>query len=435
MRMRRIASDWLYSEPFWYDLVRAGFGATVLDVPFSFENRLPRAVEVINWGSHDLLGRFQTNPPGLRREIVRRFGRHPMGYEIPVSKDTGQLAAMTRECVDGAGTKARLACWLRETTNWDFFLAVFGECHRGGHILWRDHDDVHAHVPKGALLEVYRAVDAGVGTLLEGIDTATTTVVVFALHGMGHNFSQEHFVRRALDRVNARYWRESAPPDDPARENAAPGRRGLIRALRESIPPSLQHRIARSVPVGVRDWVAGREVTGGRDWRRTPGIALRSDLFSFLRLNLAGRERSGALGAGSDAHRRYVEQVTDRFSRTARGWHERADRARRHAASGQISRRPPGSAARSAAALDRRVPGFRSPFAVAGPDPRRSGLGAHGRTSTRRLRPRARPKGERRRAAAARAQQRFPPLRFTPARRAPAMSERAKAGESNGRES
>jgi predicted AlkP superfamily phosphohydrolase/phosphomutase len=313
MRMLRIASDWLYSEPFWYDLVRAGLGATVIDVPFSFENRLPRAVEVINWGSHDLLGRFQTNPSGLYREIVRRFGRHPMGYEIPVSKDTGQLAAMTRECVEGAGTKARLAHWLRETTNWDFFLAVFGECHRGGHILWRDHDEVHAHVPTGALLEVYRAVDAGVGLLLEGIDTATTTVIVFALHGMGHNFSQEHFVRRALDRVNARYRSERASPDELAREDAAQVRRGFIRTLRESVPPALQHRIARSVPVGVRDWVVGREVTGGRDWRRTPGIALRSDLFSFLRLNLAGRERSGILKAGSDAHRRYVEQVTTGF--------------------------------------------------------------------------------------------------------------------------
>ncbi|HET9488818.1 MAG TPA: alkaline phosphatase family protein [Methylomirabilota bacterium] len=308
MRMRRISSAWVYNEPFWYDLARAGRGVTVLDVPFTFENRLPQAVEVTNWGSHDLMGAFQTNPPDLRQEIRRRFGRHPMGYEIPVSKDTRQLAAMRRECVEGAESKGRLARWLRDTTDWDFYLAVFGECHRAGHILWRDHDEPHAHVPPGALLDVYRAVDRGVGTALEGADLETATVVVFALHGMGANFSQEHFVRRTMDRVNASFRHEGPAREDP------PGRqRGLIRALRESIPAPLQHAIARSVPVQVRDWVVGREVTGGLDWTRTPGFALRSDLFSFVRLNVAGRERLGTLQAGSDTYRRYVEHVTRSF--------------------------------------------------------------------------------------------------------------------------
>jgi predicted AlkP superfamily phosphohydrolase/phosphomutase len=87
----------------------------------------------------------------------------------------------------------------------------------------------------------------------------------------------------------------------------------VIRALRESIPSSLQHAVARSVPVQVRDWVVEREVTGGLDWTRTPGFALRADLFSFVRLNIAGRERLGTLHKGSDAHRRYVEHVRKSF--------------------------------------------------------------------------------------------------------------------------
>ncbi|MGH7895929.1 MAG: alkaline phosphatase family protein, partial [Candidatus Binatia bacterium] len=241
MRMRRVSSDWVYSEPFWYDLARAGLGVTALDVPFTFENRLPRAVEVTNWGSHDLMARFQANPPALRREIRRRFGRHPMGYEIPVSKDTRQLVAIQRECVVGAEKKGQLARWLRDTTDWDFCLVVFGECHRGGHILWRDSDEVHGHVPPSALLEVYQAVDRGVGTVLEGVDTEATTVAVFALHGMGTNFSQEHFVRRAMDRVNATFHREGSGEDD----RPSP-QRGVMRALRESIPAPLQHALARA---------------------------------------------------------------------------------------------------------------------------------------------------------------------------------------------
>jgi predicted AlkP superfamily phosphohydrolase/phosphomutase len=63
----------------------------------------------------------------------------------------------------------------------------------------------------------------------------------------------------------------------------------------------------------VRDWVVSREVSGGLEWKRTPGFALRSDLYSFLRLNVVGRERLGILEAGSDAYRGYIEHVTASF--------------------------------------------------------------------------------------------------------------------------
>jgi predicted AlkP superfamily phosphohydrolase/phosphomutase len=301
MRMRRITADWIYCEPFWYDLARAGLGVTVADVPFTFDNRLPAAVEVVNWGSHDLMGRFTATSPALRREIRRRFGRHPMGYEIPVSKDAGQLRTMRDELVAGARTKGELTRWLRESTRWDFFLSVFGECHRAGHILWREDDGVHGHVPPGALLDVYRAVDAALGAVLDGIDLATTTVVVFALHGMGPNFGQDHFVRRTMDRINA-------TDRTQGRQN------GFIRALREGVPARVQHAIARSVPVHVRDWVVSREVTGGLDWRRTPGFALRADLYGFVRLNLRGRERDGLLPPDGDDVKRYVDRLLHVFT-------------------------------------------------------------------------------------------------------------------------
>jgi predicted AlkP superfamily phosphohydrolase/phosphomutase len=308
MRLRRISSDWLYCEPFWYDLARAGLSVAVLDVPFTFENRLPQAIEITNWGSHDLMGRFQTNPPEFRREIRRRFGRHPMGYEIPVSKGARQLESTKRECVIGAKTKGDLARWLRDTIDWDFLLAVFGESHRGGHLLWHENDEAHAHIPAQSLLDVYRAVDTAVGTLLDGIDTETTTVAVFSLHGMGFDFSHGHFVRRAMDRINAAFGKNGAARDDPPARQ-----RGVVRALRESIPASLQHGIARAVPVQVRDWVVSREAAGGLDWPRVPGFALRSDLYGLVRLNVKGRERLGMLEAGSDAYRRYVEHLRTGF--------------------------------------------------------------------------------------------------------------------------
>ena len=75
----------------------------------------------------------------------------------------------------------------------------------------------------------------------------------------------------------------------------------------------LQYAVARSVPVSVRDWVVSREVTGGVDWAQTRGIALRSDVHSFVRFNIAGRERDGILVEGSDAHRIYKDWVVKNF--------------------------------------------------------------------------------------------------------------------------
>lgn len=302
MRMRRVTEDWLYCEPFWYELARRGERVAVLDVPFSFPSRLGQGIEISSWGTHDRLGAYAVNDAALRREIRVRVGRHPMGDEIPVDKSPAQLDAIRRNLAAGAALKGRLTRWLMETTDWTFFLSVFGEAHRGGHILWPG-----PLAPDGALLEIYRAVDAALAEVLAGIDPARTAVLVFALHGMRENYSQEHFVRPVMDRVNAAFAGAEMPQNAPATG-------GLVRRLREAVPARLQHDVALAVPVPVRDWVVAREVTGGLDWSRTPGLALRGDVQGFVRLNLAGREARGVLMPDSDDHRRYVALVNEAFT-------------------------------------------------------------------------------------------------------------------------
>jgi hypothetical protein len=111
-----------------------------------------------------------------------------------------------------------------------------------------------------------------------------------------------------MDRVNARFMQGAVR--SAAAPAAAPGAQGgLIRKLRESVPAGWQYALARAVPVGVRDWVVGREVTGGVDWSGTRGIALRSDVHSFVRFNLRGRERDGILEKGSEEYRSYRDWV------------------------------------------------------------------------------------------------------------------------------
>jgi hypothetical protein len=104
-----------------------------------------------------------------------------------------------------------------------------------------------------------------------------------------------------MDRVNAN------GADAPARGV------GLVRMLRVAVPGRLQHVIGRTAPIQLLDWVSDRDVTGGMDWRKTPGFALRPDLHGYLRFNLAGREAEGILEPGGDGHRNYGDRVCQAF--------------------------------------------------------------------------------------------------------------------------
>ena len=301
MRTRRVAHDWLPCEPFWYEMVRRGTRVTVVDVPMALPSRLESGSEVVNWGSHDQLGPLHANRPELQKEIRVRFGRHPMGAEIPVTKTLAELGRIRRNLVEGAALKGRLIQHLLASTEWDFFLAVFGECHRGGHVLWPEASP-DSLIQPDALIDVYQAVDTALGRILAAIDPAATRVVVFSLHGMGPNTSQEHFVRPVMQRLYRLHCEGS-----PLRPGRPPGQRSLMGLLRRRLPGRVQNAIARAVPVTVRDWVVSRATTGGYNWETTPCFPLLADLNGYLRLNLKGREVSGCLERQTASYCRYRE--------------------------------------------------------------------------------------------------------------------------------
>lgn len=304
MRLRRVSDDWLPCAPFWHALETEGFRCVTLDVPMSFAPRLDQGIEIVNWGAHDELGPYACNNSALGRELLRRFGRHPMGGEVPVNKGKRKRTQIQSELIAGIRKKAAAAGWLMATQDWDLFITVFGETHRAGHILWPDPE---LGVDDGPLLEIYRAVDAAIGDLLQQMP-GDTLIVVFALHGMETNRSQEHFVSAVVERVNSA---SGGPGPGPATTHA---QRSLMRWLRDHLPAPVQHLIADAVPAAIRDWVVDRSLAGGRDWSRTPGFPLHADLNGYVRFNIRGRERDGMLD-GQDAIRAYRGAVQDAFER------------------------------------------------------------------------------------------------------------------------
>ena len=306
----RPLSDLLYCEPFWYDLERRGYRVTAVDVPVTWRSRLQRGVEITDWAPHEPMQGFSVQPPGLEREIRREFGAARFGPEIPVRKTKRQLATLRDEVIASAGRKGALIEWLARRADWDFLIAVFSETHRGGHLFWPQQQagDAPIDLPEGALVDCYRAVDRALGNIIDVSLDGRTMLVLFSVHGMGPNRSQEHFTRHIMERVNDRFAAESgrsAPPRRP---------RSLMRVLRERLPARIQHAIGRAVPLSWKDGVVNRAITGGYDWAETPGLAILGSVTGYVRLNLRGRETAGMLEPGSDAHARYMRAICEAFA-------------------------------------------------------------------------------------------------------------------------
>jgi predicted AlkP superfamily phosphohydrolase/phosphomutase len=307
MKLRHVESNWFESEPFWRTLARQGLAVTTLDVQMAFPNRTPAGLEIINWGA-DVFGGFHCNQPEVAREIERRFGTNVLGPDVPVDKSARRLERIRRTILEGARRRGELSRWLLSLTPWNLFVTVFTECHRAGHYFWRDPGQPATDNSDDALLEILRAVDDEVGSLLHNVDLRDTSVVVFSLLGMGPNHSQMHLVPAVLDRINASFSLSEIAPSKPARSKP-----GVMRLLRERLPAPLQERVALAVPERVRDWVIDRAHRGALDWDRTPGFALPTGGEGYVRFNIAGRESQGCLPKSGVLHQRYVDAVREGF--------------------------------------------------------------------------------------------------------------------------
>lgn len=306
MGIRRIGADWCYYRPFWQEIEQAGHHVIVLDIPYSFPVALKTGIEITDWGTHG-----QTFPLGCNQNSVQpfltRIGNSPIGRETPIQKSSRELEKIQHQLIHSAALKGRFISELANLPDWDLFIAVFAETHRGGHIFFSDEDEkpLDGVTP---LLEIYQAVDRALAGILNQLDD-DTTIVIFSVHGMARDYAQGHLVRPLMKKINEVFLETVCGL--PPRRAWKPSR--VIPYLRKTMPSRLQYAIGAASPDAVRQWVVEKEIVGGLDWGRTPAFALRTDIRTELRLNLVGRETQGFLEPHSEQHRAYVNFLKSVF--------------------------------------------------------------------------------------------------------------------------
>jgi predicted AlkP superfamily phosphohydrolase/phosphomutase len=310
LKHRRIADPaWqneLLFEPFWYPIARRGIDCTAFDVNFVLENESAPCRQISNWSIQDT-DAAAASDPALLAELRRRFGRRPIGKEVPVVKTKSQSRKIRKSLIKAIRCKTDAILWLMERNAWRFFIATYYEAHRAGHNLWPVTGEFASEADPDALLDVLRTLDSEIARVIEHISDERTTVILFALHGMAPNRAQDHFLQEIMSRLNARYLSERG------HQSVTAQRPSLMSILRKRVPPSWQYMIVSLVGENVQDWVVDRSLVGGLNWSRTPAFRMSSGGEGMVRLNIKGREARGFFEPNSNALGDYVAWLKERL--------------------------------------------------------------------------------------------------------------------------
>jgi len=208
---RPIRAEDVRVDGFWNVLSRAGRRVAVIDVPKTVLTTDLNGMQLADWGTHDPDpgSVFVSSPPELVADVTARFGRDPVGPCDRVPHTPEALGALRDNLLRRIETKGRLVQHYLAQGGWDLFLTIFNDPQCAGHQFWHVHDPEHPkHDPElvralgDPLRDVYAAIDAALGAIIEaaGPDTA---VIVYGSHGMGPHYGASFLLDSALQHIEA----------------------------------------------------------------------------------------------------------------------------------------------------------------------------------------------------------------------------------------
>jgi len=297
-----VHGDFVQRPAFWRALSDAGQRVAILDVPLTRLERELNGVQIVEWGGHDSLFGFRTRPPTLEREILERFGPHPVGSTCDATnRSPADYAEFAARLERGAASKGQLSRHILAQGGWDLFMQVFTEAHCAGHQCWHLHDTAHpAHdaaavrAAGNPMRRAYIAIDREIGAIVETEPNAQ--VVVFSAHSMSHWYGAQFLLHDLLVKLGASVAKPT--PRAAASAQVLGALRGVWRHLPTGVRAAIKRaRIAFAPPTPV---VAPRpafaaDVLRSRCFVHPNGLAV-----GGIRLNRIGREPNGLLTPGAE---------------------------------------------------------------------------------------------------------------------------------------
>ena len=184
-------------DSFWTRISRAGHRCAVIDIPHCKLDQDINGLHVINWMTHfKTVEGFATTPPDLADELVRRFGRDPFPHCNDVDHSPEALADFAEGLLARVSWRTEFAVEQIASGTFDLVAVTYGECHCVGHQCYHQHLTA-PFSDEDPVMRIYRAIDRGVGRLLDACPD-DCAVVLLASHGMGPHHDGSHLAGRLV---------------------------------------------------------------------------------------------------------------------------------------------------------------------------------------------------------------------------------------------
>ena len=316
--VHRTRADECALPPFWKHLDDAGRKVVVMDAFMSTPIQGFGGIEVLEYGTWTWFDEPGSNPPGLLREIQKRFGPYPAPEHTNVL-NVPEPRRFRQQLVDGARVKGEVLAWLLNEKAWDTAFCMFGEPHPAGHYLWHVADEDYPTYTgdpgpelRHAVRDVYASVDAAIGRIVESLPD-DVTVLVTSGDGMGPNYAGCHLLPELLHTMELYYGADvggNAPSEskEASSEDAAV-KRSLARRMRDLVPVSLRRSISRCLPSAVQHKLSMKWANADIDWARTQAFAVPNANEGYVRINRIGREPKGIVDPG-EGYAALLEELT-----------------------------------------------------------------------------------------------------------------------------
>lgn len=310
-------ADEIRADFFWKHASAAGKRVALFDVPATRPLEPFNGIQIIGWGAEALNWAQCSAPANCLTDILHRFGRHPLdGWYQGAIESLAESRALLGSLLEGTRARTRIARWLLGQEAWDLLMVVYPETHWAGHYFFHLLEESHprydpqvARECGGAIFDVYREIDAGIGELTRA--QPGSTVLVFSNTGMGCNYSGRHLVAPVLQRLGM----AGARPNGGSKNGGELGRRWggyAIQTVESLVSAKNIERVRRFVPEKVWDKYTRIFLNLGSGWRHSRAFALPSDYAGAVRVNLQGREPHGTVRPG-DEYDRLCDELTREF--------------------------------------------------------------------------------------------------------------------------
>jgi predicted AlkP superfamily phosphohydrolase/phosphomutase len=297
-----------YRKPFWALLPDLGASRRLLVADMRCATRLRRddSTEVLGWGERGAR-RHESWPESLLARLTAEHGAYPRDLDREHAGRHRIAAAQLRTLKRMSAVRTRILGQLMREHDWELCLAAYFESHYAGHSFHRylvpgswGYDPSGARRFGDALLEIYRALDRGLGELIRAAGDQTN-VIVFSAFGMRPNTNGERVLGELM--VKLGYQVPTAPPGGTRRVEL------LRRAVRAAVPWPIRRRLRARLPEPVVGSHLERVWRESTDWSLTSAYPEGEPGHSFVRFNGPGTRDGAGLGEEIAAELRLLENA------------------------------------------------------------------------------------------------------------------------------